>query len=94
VFHKWDSGGTPSHEMELEEMGVDGQVSRETGGSDSDHIFFKKYPIFFLQHWHTTFPPQHQDTTTTGSSVVSPSSVGVDTSSVHHHINFVQDIHP
>jgi hypothetical protein len=65
--------------MELQEMGVNGQVKRETGGSDSDRIFVKKYPMFFLQHWYTTFPPPQQDTTTTGSSVVSPSSVGVDT---------------
>ncbi len=33
VFHKWDVGGTPSQGMELQEMGVDGQDSRETGGS-------------------------------------------------------------
>ena len=59
-------------------MGVDGQVSRETGGSSTDRIFFMKYPMSFLQHWYTTYPPPHQDTTTTGSSVVSPSSAGVD----------------
>ena len=37
---QWDTGGTPSQAMELQEMGVDGQGSRETGGSSSDHIFF------------------------------------------------------
>ena len=37
-----------------------------------------KYPMTFLQHWYTTYPPPQQDTTTTGSSVVSPSSAGVD----------------
>ena len=78
VFHKWDAGGTPSQAIELQEMGVDGQGSRETGGSDSDRIFFMKYPMSFLQYWYSTFPPPQQDTTTTGSSVVSPSSVGVD----------------
>ncbi len=47
-------GGSPSQEMELKEMGVDGQVSRETGESVADRIFFMKYPIPFLQHWYTT----------------------------------------
>jgi hypothetical protein len=65
--------------MELQEMGVDGQGSRETGGSSADRIFFMKYPLPFLQHWYATYPPPQQDTTTTGSSVVSPSSVGGDT---------------
>ncbi len=65
--------------MELQEMGVDGQGSRETGGSTADRIFFMKYPLPFLQHWYATYPPPQQDTTTTGSSVVSPSSVGGDT---------------
>ena len=37
-----------------------------------------KYPMPFLQHWYATYPPPQQDTTTTGSSVVSPSSAGVD----------------
>ncbi len=60
-------------------MVVDGQGSRETGGSSADRIFFMKYPLPFLQHWYTTYPPPQQDTTTTGSSVVSPSSVGGDT---------------
>ena len=78
VLHKWDTGGTPSQAMDLEEMGVDGQGSRETGGSAADRIFFMKYPMTFLQHWYTTYPPPQQDTTTTGSSVVSPSSAGVD----------------
>ena len=79
VFHKWDTGGTPSQAMELQEMGVDGQGNRETGGSTSDRIFFMKYPMPFLQHWYGTFPPALQDTTTTGTSDVSPPSVGVHT---------------
>ena len=58
-------------------MGVDGQGSRETGGSASDRIFFMKYPMSFLKHWYGTFPPVQQDTTTTGTSDVSPPSVGV-----------------
>ena len=77
ALHKWDAGGTPSQAMELQEMVVDGQDNRETGGSSSDRIFFMKYPIPFLQHWYGTFPPAQQDTTTTGTSDVSPSSVGV-----------------
>jgi hypothetical protein len=64
--------------MELQEMSVDGQGNRETGGSVADRIFFMKYPMSFIQHWYTTYPPPQQDTTTTGSSVVSPSSAGVD----------------
>ena len=76
ALHKWDAGGTPSQAMELQEMGVDGQGSRETGGSASDHVFFMKYPMPFLQHWYGTFPPALQDTTTTGTSDVSPPSVG------------------
>ena len=52
ALHKWDAGGTPSQAMELQEMGVDGQDSRETGGSSSDRIFFMKYPMPFLQHWY------------------------------------------
>jgi hypothetical protein len=75
ALHKWDTGGTPSQVMELQEMGVDGQDSQETGGSTPDHIFLIKYPIPFLQHWYTTYSPPQQDTTTTGSSVVSLSSV-------------------
>ena len=59
-------------------MGVDGQGSRENGGSVADHIFFMKHPMSFLQHWYVTYPPPQQDTTTTGSSVVSPLSAGVD----------------
>jgi hypothetical protein len=31
--------------MELQEMGVNGQGSRETGGSAADRIFFMKYPL-------------------------------------------------
>ena len=77
VFHKWDAGDTPSQEIEIQEMGVDGQGSRETGGSASDRIFFMKYPMPFLQHWYGTFPPAQQDTTTTVTSDVSPPSVGV-----------------
>jgi hypothetical protein len=57
VLHKWDTGVTPSQAMELQEMGVNRQGSRETGGSSSDHIFFMKYPMTFLQHWYGTFPP-------------------------------------
>ena len=49
ALHKWDAGGTPSQAMELQEMGVDGQGSRETGGSAADRIFFMKYPLPFLQ---------------------------------------------
>ena len=30
VLHKWDAGGSPSQSMGLQEMGVDGQGSRET----------------------------------------------------------------
>jgi hypothetical protein len=56
---------------------VDGQGIRETGGSTTDRIFFMKHPMPFLQHWYVTYPPTQQDTTTTGSSVVSPSSVDV-----------------
>ena len=39
VLYKWDTGGTPSQGMEVQEMGVDGQGNRETGGSASDRIF-------------------------------------------------------
>jgi hypothetical protein len=77
ALHKWDVGGTPSQAMDLHEMGVDGQGSRETGGSSSDRIFFMKYPMTFLQDWYGTFPPQQQDTTTIVTSDVSPPSVGV-----------------
>ncbi len=79
ALHKWDAGDTPSQPMELQEMGVDRQGNRETGGSATDRIFFMKYPLPFLQHWYVPYPPPQQDTTTTGSSVVSPSSVGGDT---------------
>jgi hypothetical protein len=51
ALHKWDAGGSPSQSMGLQEMGVDGQGSRETGGSSADRIFFMKYPMSFLQHW-------------------------------------------
>ncbi len=40
ALHKWDSGGTPSQGMELQDVGVDGQDNRETGGSSADRIFF------------------------------------------------------
>jgi hypothetical protein len=76
-LHEWDTGGTPSQTMELQKMVVDGQDSRETGGSASDRIFFMKYPMPFLQHWYSTFSPQQEDTTTTVTSDVSPPSVGV-----------------
>ena len=39
ALHKWDAGGTPSQAMELQEMGVDGQGIRETGGS---HILYPR----------------------------------------------------
>jgi hypothetical protein len=62
-LHKWDGGGTPSQTMELQEIGVDGQDTRETGGSTTDHIFFMKYPMTFLQHWYATYsPPQANPT--------------------------------
>ena len=77
TFHKWDAGGTPFQEIELQEMDVDGQDTRETGGSDSDRIFFLKYPMSFLQYWYTSFPTEEQDTTTTGTSDVFPPSVRV-----------------
>ncbi len=79
MLYKWDTGGTPSQVMELQEMVVDGQGNSETGGSTSDRIFFMKYPMSFLQHWYGTFPPVQKDTTTTGTSDVSPPSVGVNT---------------
>jgi hypothetical protein len=31
-LHKWAGGGVPSQTMELQEMGVDGQVRTEPGG--------------------------------------------------------------
>jgi hypothetical protein len=34
--------------MDLQEMGVDGQVSTEPGGFNDDKIFFMKYPYPFL----------------------------------------------
>jgi hypothetical protein len=55
ALHKWDAGGTPSQAMELQEMGVDGQGSRETGGSDADRIFFMKYPLPFLEQKNIKF---------------------------------------
>jgi hypothetical protein len=35
-LYRWDTGSTPSQAMELQEMVVDGQGNRETGGSSSD----------------------------------------------------------
>jgi hypothetical protein len=75
TLHKCDAGGSPSQVMDLQEMGVDG---RKTGESTADRIFFMKYPMSFLQHWYATYPPPQQHTTTTGASVVSPSSADVD----------------
>jgi hypothetical protein len=50
ALHKCDAGDTPSQAMELQEMGVAGQGSRETGGgSAADRIFFMKYPLPFLE---------------------------------------------
>jgi hypothetical protein len=42
---EWDAGGSPSQAMDVQEMGVDGQDNRETGGSSTDRIFFMKYPL-------------------------------------------------
>ncbi len=44
ALHKWDTGGTPSQSMKIQEMDVDGQGIRETGGSvsESDRCFDKK----------------------------------------------------
>ncbi len=58
---------------------MDGQGNTEPGGSNDDKIFFMKYPLPFLQYWYETFPLSQQETTTTGTSVVSSSSVGVRT---------------
>jgi hypothetical protein len=85
VCVKWDTGGTPSQTMDLQEMVVDGQDNREIGGSSSNRIFFMKYRMPFLQHWYGTFPPTQQDTTTTGTSDVSPPSVGVHTTRSRAH---------
>jgi hypothetical protein len=55
TLHKWTGGGVPSETVELQEMGVDGQVSTEPGGSNDDIIFFRfvmKYPLPFLQYCH------------------------------------------
>jgi hypothetical protein len=80
ALHKWDGGGTPSQTMELQEMGVDGQdmTSDKTGDP---------LPMSFLQHWYGTFTPSQQDTTTTGTSDVSPPSVGVHTDMVGESIS-------
>jgi hypothetical protein len=34
--------------QESQELGVDGQGSRETAGSNDDHIFFMNYPLSCL----------------------------------------------
>ena len=39
ALHTWDGGGVPSQSMELQEVGVDGQVNIEPGGSNDDKIF-------------------------------------------------------
>ena len=83
VLHKWDTGGTPSQVME-QEMGVDGQDNRETGGSTSDRIFFMKYPMSFLFALGSSI---YVETTWYGC----PESAR---EVVHHRGNFVQDIHP
>jgi hypothetical protein len=36
--------------MEIQEMGVDGQVITEPGGSNDDKIFFMNYPYPFPQY--------------------------------------------
>ena len=44
ALHKWDAGGgPPSQAIELLEMCVDGQGSRETAGSNDDRTFFTKH---------------------------------------------------
>ncbi len=91
-LNKWDTGGTPSQSMELLEMGVDGQVIRETGGSTSDRIFFMKYPMSSFMKYPMTFLFE------LGSSIyvetawyACPESAR---ESVQHRGNFAQDIHP
>ena len=46
------------------------RTSEKTGGSNADRIFFMKYPMSFFQYWYSTFPPPHQDTSTTGSPCI------------------------
>jgi len=58
--------------MELQEMVVDGQNSTEHGGSNNDQRFFMKYPLPFLEYWYETFPLTQEETTPTGTSIVSP----------------------
>jgi hypothetical protein len=91
-LHKWDTGGTPSQSMELQEMGVDGQGIRETGGSASDRIFFMKHPMSSFMKYPIPF------LLALGSSIyVETTWYGYPESvreSVHHRGNFVQDIHP
>ena len=55
-FNKWSGRGILSQTMEMQEMGVDGQVSTEPHGSNNDKIFFMKYPLHFLQYWSPSFP--------------------------------------
>jgi len=64
--------------MELQEMGVDGQVSTEPGGSNDDKKNFMKYPLPFLKYWYKNSPLSQEETTPTGTSIVSPSTVVVD----------------
>ncbi len=91
-LHKWDAGGTPSQSMELQEMDVDGQGIRETGGSASDRIFFMKYPMSSFMKY--PIPVLFA----LGSSIyVETTWYGCPESAreaVHHRGNFVQDIHP
>jgi hypothetical protein len=52
IMHKWDAGDTPSQTMELQEMVVDGQVSRET---ERDPELFSVGQFFFLLFFPTFF---------------------------------------
>ena len=58
TLHKWDTGGTLSQSIDLQEMGVDGQDSRETAGSNDDLIFFMKYPPHILHEVLSTLVKQ------------------------------------
>jgi hypothetical protein len=37
--HRWVGGGAPSQTIKFQEMGVDGQVMTELGGSNDDKIY-------------------------------------------------------
>ena len=50
ALHKWDAGGTPSQAMELQEVGVDGQVRFRS------HIFYE-VPDAFLTTLVRNFSP-------------------------------------